>query len=62
MLVSDLHARVTLFDKQNQVVTHLGYDQTGRTACWMALRFARSPSSGSRSLRASPRCLLRSGG
>ena len=27
MLVSDLHARVTLFDKQNQVITHLGYDQ-----------------------------------
>ena len=27
MVVSDLHARVTVFDKQNQVITHLGYDQ-----------------------------------
>lgn len=27
MVVSDLHARVTLFDKNNQVITHLGYDQ-----------------------------------
>jgi hypothetical protein len=26
MLVSDLHARVTLFDKNNKVITHLGYD------------------------------------
>ncbi len=26
MLVPDLHARVTLFDKNNQVITHLGYD------------------------------------
>ncbi len=28
MLVSDLHARVTLFDKDNKVITHLGYDQS----------------------------------
>jgi hypothetical protein len=26
MLVPDLHARVTLFDKDNKVITHLGYD------------------------------------
>jgi len=26
MLVPDLHARVTLFDKHNKVITHLGYD------------------------------------
>lgn len=26
MLCPDLHARVTLFDKSNQVITHLGYD------------------------------------
>jgi hypothetical protein len=26
LLVPDLHARVTLFDKNNQVITHLGYD------------------------------------
>lgn len=26
LLVPDLHARVTLLDKQNQVITHLGYD------------------------------------
>jgi hypothetical protein len=28
LLVPDLHARVTIFDKDNQVITHLGYDQT----------------------------------
>ena len=27
MLVPDLHARISLFDKENQVVTHLGYSQ-----------------------------------
>ena len=27
MLVSDLHARITLFDKNNKVITHLGYDE-----------------------------------
>ncbi|QDU12056.1 peptidase [Gimesia aquarii] len=27
MVVSDLHARVTLFDKNNKVITHLGYNQ-----------------------------------
>lgn len=27
MLCPDLHARVTLFDKNNQVITHLGFDQ-----------------------------------
>ena len=26
LLVPDLHARVTLFDKHNKVITHLGYD------------------------------------
>lgn len=26
LLVPDLHARITLFDKDNQVITHLGYD------------------------------------
>jgi hypothetical protein len=26
MLVPDLHARVSLFDKDNKVITHLGYD------------------------------------
>jgi DNA-binding beta-propeller fold protein YncE len=26
MLVPDLHARITLFDKDNKVLTHLGYD------------------------------------
>jgi len=26
LLVPDLHARVTLFDKDNKVLTHLGYD------------------------------------
>ena len=27
LLVPDLHARVTIFDKDNKVVAHLGYDQ-----------------------------------
>ena len=27
MMCPDLHARVTLFDKHNQVITHLGFDQ-----------------------------------
>lgn len=27
MLVPDLHARVTLFDKHNKVITHLGYEE-----------------------------------
>lgn len=27
LLVPDLHARITLLDKHNQVITHLGYDQ-----------------------------------
>ncbi|MEQ8790108.1 MAG: twin-arginine translocation signal domain-containing protein [Pirellulaceae bacterium] len=27
MLVPDLHARITLFDRDNQVITHLGYDE-----------------------------------
>lgn len=26
LLVPDLHARISLFDKQNKVITHLGYD------------------------------------
>ena len=26
MMVSDLHARITLFDKNNKVIVHLGYD------------------------------------
>lgn len=26
LLIADLHARVTLMDKENQVITHLGYD------------------------------------
>jgi hypothetical protein len=26
LLVPDLHARVTILDKDNQVITHLGYD------------------------------------
>ncbi|MCH8829621.1 MAG: peptidase, partial [Planctomycetes bacterium] len=26
MLVADLHARISLFDKNNKVITHLGYD------------------------------------
>jgi DNA-binding beta-propeller fold protein YncE len=26
MMVPDLHARITLFDKNNKVITHLGYD------------------------------------
>ena len=26
LLVPDLHARVTIFDKNNQVIVHLGYD------------------------------------
>src|SRR5262249_54565398 len=27
LLVPDLHARVTIMDKDNNVITHLGYDQ-----------------------------------
>ena len=27
LLVPDLHARVSLFDKDNRVITHLGYDE-----------------------------------
>lgn len=27
MLVPDLHARITLFDKNNKVITHLGYEE-----------------------------------
>lgn len=26
LLIADLHARVTLLDKDNQVITHLGFD------------------------------------
>ena len=26
MLCPDLHARITLFDKNNTIITHLGYD------------------------------------
>ena len=26
LLCPDLHARITLFDKDNKVITHLGYD------------------------------------
>ena len=28
MLVPDLHARITLFDKNNKVITHLGYEES----------------------------------
>ena len=27
MMCPDLHARVTLFDKDNKVITHLGYEE-----------------------------------
>ncbi|MGY8689529.1 MAG: peptidase, partial [Verrucomicrobiales bacterium] len=27
LLVSDLHARISLFDKNNKLITHLGYSQ-----------------------------------
>ena len=30
MLVPDLHARITLLDKENQVITHLGDDESWR--------------------------------
>ena len=53
LLVPDLHARVTIFDANNQVITHLGYDQAwtdrvldggklsmrGKPAEWEAGRF-----------------------
>jgi hypothetical protein len=53
LLVPDLHARVTLFDKNNKVITHLGYDPEwtkqvlgdgkfpvrGNTALWQAGKF-----------------------
>jgi hypothetical protein len=28
LLVPDLHARVSLFDKDNKVIAHLGYDES----------------------------------
>jgi hypothetical protein len=51
LLVPDLHARVTLLDKQNQLITHLGYDpewtkqalegfqMRGKPEQWQAGRF-----------------------
>ena len=33
LLVPDLHARVSLFDKNNAVITHLGYDQAWTDEC-----------------------------
>jgi len=50
MLVPDLHARVSIFDKDNKVITHLGYDEAwtkhvlsdglrGKPADWRAGRF-----------------------
>jgi len=53
LLVPDLHARVTIMDKDNQVITHLGYDQAwtdkvlnggklelrGKPAEWQSGRF-----------------------
>lgn len=53
LLVPDLHARVTILDENNQVITHLGYDQAwtdkvldggklsmrGKPAEWQAGRF-----------------------
>jgi hypothetical protein len=43
MLVPDLHARVTLFDKDNAVITHLGYDQTWTERVLDGFKMRRQP-------------------
>jgi len=46
MMVSDLHARITLFDKNNNVITHLGYNAawTKRVLGGMKFTLRRNPS------------------
>lgn len=46
MLIPDLHARITLFDKNNKVITHLGYEEawTKRVLGGGKLTLRRDPS------------------
>ena len=44
MLVSDLHARVTLFDKNNKVITHLGCDPEWTKKALAGFKMRKDPS------------------
>src|SRR5690606_7587852 len=44
LLCPDLHARVTLFDKNNKVITHLGYDPDWTTKALDGFKMRRDPS------------------
>ncbi len=62
LLVPDLHARVTLFDKDNNVIVHLGYDPewTKQVLDGFKIRIPAQPLAG-RQVHPSARCLLRQG-
>jgi len=45
MVVSDLHARVTLYDKNNEVITHLGYDQNWTNQVLDGFKIRKQPKS-----------------
>ena len=60
LLVPDLHARVSLFDKNNKAIVHLGYDPAW-TAEVKKFKIRNGPQDlGGRQVRPSPRRLLRS--
>lgn len=44
MLVSDLHARITLLDKNNKVIAHLGYDSEWTKKALAGFKMRRDPS------------------
>ena len=44
MLVPDLHARITLLDKHNKVITHLGYDPEWTKKALAGFKMRRDPS------------------
>ena len=43
MLVPDLHARITLFDKENKVITHLGYHEEWTARVLDGFKLRREP-------------------
>jgi len=43
MLVPDLHCRITLLDKENKVITHLGDDEAWRTVALAGFKMRRTP-------------------
>ncbi len=43
LLVPDLHARITLLDKDNQVITHLGYDPAWTTRALAGFKMRGNP-------------------